>query len=198
MMRTVMNCMFHWPVLLFSAQWMFFPSSAEHFLWSAAPAGPAGGAPQMSLKPQLHIKHIIFWSSLPGTPVSSPPSSVNGSANNAISILSILIAELSLCTMWHVTRHAVRGKRSVWCTWLRLGHLSVRVGDSSRRSERIAKNLELRLWMRLLLSLKQCQNTYMKLKGRWLRWQCQQKWSQYFVVVFYLALWCLFCFESHW
>ena len=30
------------------------------------------------------------------------------------------------------------------------GHLSVRVGDSSRRSEEIVKNLELRLSMRLL------------------------------------------------
>ena len=46
----------------------------------------------------------------PGTPVSSPPSSVNGSANknkakiNAIKTLTNLIAELSLRTMWHVTR----------------------------------------------------------------------------------------------
>ena len=39
----------------------------------------------------------------------------------------------------------------VICTRLRLGHLSVRVGDSSRCSEEIVKNLESRLWMRLLL-----------------------------------------------
>ena len=39
------------------------------------------------------------------------------------------------------------------CTWLRPGHLSVRVGDGSRRSEELVKNLELRLWMRLLLLL---------------------------------------------
>ena len=46
----------------------------------------------------------------PGTPIFSPPSSVNGSANkiklnliNAISTLSNLMAELSLRTTWHVT-----------------------------------------------------------------------------------------------
>ena len=50
-----------------------------------------------------------------------PPSSDNDSANkikgkiNAISALSKLIAELSLPTMWHVTRDA-REKRSMCCT----------------------------------------------------------------------------------
>ena len=39
------------------------------------------------------------------------------------------------------------------CTWLRRGHLSVRVGDGSRRSKEIVKNLELCLGMRLLLLL---------------------------------------------
>ena len=37
----------------------------------------------------------------------------------------------------------------VICTRLRLGLLSVHVGDGSRRSEEIVKNLELRLSMRL-------------------------------------------------
>ena len=37
------------------------------------------------------------------------------------------------------------------CTRLRLGHLSVCVGDSLRRSEAIVKYLELCLWMRSLL-----------------------------------------------
>ena len=56
----------------------------------------------------------------PGTPVSSPPSFVNGSANknkdkiNAISTLSNLIAELSLRTTWHVS-HVARDKRSMCC-----------------------------------------------------------------------------------
>ena len=46
----------------------------------------------------------------------------NGSTNkneaqiNAISNLSNLIAELSLRTMWHVTRHVARDKRSMCCT----------------------------------------------------------------------------------
>ena len=38
----------------------------------------------------------------------------------------------------------------VICSRLRPGHLSVRVGDGSRRSEEIVKHLELGLWMRLL------------------------------------------------
>ena len=41
----------------------------------------------------------------------------------------------------------------VVCTQFHMGHLSVRVGDSSRRSEEIVKNLELCLWKRLLLLL---------------------------------------------
>ena len=40
----------------------------------------------------------------------------------------------------------------VICTRLRPGHLSVRVGDGSRRSEEIIKNLVLRLGIRLLLN----------------------------------------------
>ena len=58
----------------------------------------------------------------PGTLVSSPPSSVNGSANKiklkvkAIHTLSDLIAELSLRTTWHVTRHVACDKRSMCCT----------------------------------------------------------------------------------
>ena len=51
----------------------------------------------------------------PGTPVSSPPLSVNVSANeieakiNAISALSNLIGNLFLRTTWHVTRDVVVG-----------------------------------------------------------------------------------------
>ena len=57
----------------------------------------------------------------PSTPVSSPPSLVNCSANkikakiNAISTSSNLIAELSPPTKWHVTRDAARDKRSMCC-----------------------------------------------------------------------------------
>ena len=61
----------------------------------------------------------------------------------AISTLSNLIAELSFRTMWHVTRHVARDKRSmccyVICTRLCPGHLSERVRDSSRRSEEIVE-----------------------------------------------------------
>ena len=86
----------------------------------------------------------------------------NGSANtiklkiNAISTLSNLIAELSLRTKWHVTWHLhVISARCVArdLHTIAPGHLSVRVGDSSRRCEEIVKNLEQRLWMRLLLLL---------------------------------------------
>ena len=41
----------------------------------------------------------------------------------------------------------------VICTRLCLSHLSVHIGDSSRRSEEIVKNRKLRLWVRLLLLL---------------------------------------------
>ena len=60
---------------------------------------------------------------------------------NVISTLSTLIAELSLCTTWHMTCY-------IWwefcvlhmiCTRLYPGHLSVRVGDSLRRDEEIVK-----------------------------------------------------------
>ena len=53
----------------------------------------------------------------------SPLHRFNGSANknkaqiNLISTLSNLIAELSLRTTWHVTRHVARDKRSMCCTW---------------------------------------------------------------------------------
>ena len=63
----------------------------------------------------------------------------------AISTLSNLIAELSLRTMWHVTRHVARDKHSmccyVICTRLCPGHLSERVRDSSRRSEEIVEKI---------------------------------------------------------
>ena len=50
------------------------------------------------------------------------------------------------CCMWQVldVLHVI-------CTRLRPGHLSVCVGDGSRCSEEIVKNLEPHLWMRLLL-----------------------------------------------
>ena len=61
---------------------------------------------------------------------------------------------MPLRTTWHVTRHIARDKRPMCCTWF--AHDCVRtiwayvLGDGSRRSEEIAKNLELRLWMWLL------------------------------------------------
>ena len=69
----------------------------------------------------------IFWSSLPGvfsgyssflpSFISKWFSQWNKSKINAISTLSNLIAELSLHTMWHTTRHVARDKRSMFCTW---------------------------------------------------------------------------------
>ena len=71
---------------------------------------------------------------------------------NAISVLSNLLAELSLpttchtcCTWWEFdVLHVI-------CTWLYYGHLRVDVGDSWRCSQEIEKILELRLLMSLLL-----------------------------------------------
>ena len=52
-----------------------------------------------------------------------------------------------ICTWWALcVLHVI-------CTRVRSGHLGVHVGDGSRRSEEIVKNLALRLWMRLLLLL---------------------------------------------
>ena len=48
----------------------------------------------------------------------------------------------------------------VICTWLRPGHLTIHVVDSSQHSEEIVKNLELHLWMQLLLLL--CLTIYFK------------------------------------
>ena len=79
----------------------------------------------------------------PGTPVSSPPSSANGFSQfnkaeiNAVSTLSTLITELSLRTKLQTagcTSQALDVLHGI-CTRLRPGHLSVRVGDSSLRSE---------------------------------------------------------------
>ena len=55
------------------------------------------------------------------------------------------MARNTSCT-WHVldVLHMI-------CTRSRPGHLSVSVGNSLWRSEEIAKNLELRLWMQLLI-----------------------------------------------
>ena len=44
-------------------------------------------------------------------------SQYNQAQINAISTLSNLIAELSLLTTWHVTRHAACDRRSMCCTW---------------------------------------------------------------------------------
>ena len=67
--------------------------------------------------------------------------------------LSSLIAELSLYTTWHVTWHVARDKLSMCCMWFCPGNFSIRVGDSSRHSKEIVKNLKLPLWMWLLLIL---------------------------------------------
>ena len=63
-----------------------------------------------------HFLKLVARIFFQGTPVSSPPSSVNGSANKIKLKLDVL--------------HVV-------CTRLRPGHLSVRVGDGSLRSEEI-------------------------------------------------------------
>ena len=62
---------------------------------------------------------------------------------DAISTLSNLIAELSLCTMWHTTCYMwwVLDVLHVICTQLYLGYLSIGAGDSSWRSEEIEKIL---------------------------------------------------------
>ena len=73
-------------------------------------------------KPSHHLLLLNHTLTL-GYP--SQASSVDGSAKkiklksqmNAISTLSILIAELSLRTTWHVTRHVAHDKRSMCCTW---------------------------------------------------------------------------------
>ena len=56
------------------------------------------------------------------------------------------MAHNTTCCTWQVldVLHVI-------CTRLRPGHLSVCVGDGSRCSEEIVKNLEPHLWMRLLL-----------------------------------------------
>ena len=61
--------------------------------------------------------------------------------------VSNLIAELSFRTKWHdaCCTWWAPDVLHVICTRLRPGHLSVRVGDSSQRTEEIVKNLDLRL-----------------------------------------------------
>ena len=86
----------------------------------------------------------------PGTPVSSSPSSVQWfSQKNKAKINdfnSVLIAELSLRATWHATRHVISARCvHVICTRLRPRKLSIRVEDSSRRSEETVKTLDLRL-----------------------------------------------------
>ena len=69
--------------------------------------------------------------------------------------LSNLVAELSLRTTWHVARHVACDKRLMCCTWLAhdcAGATWAYVVET-QRSEEIVKNLELRLWTRLLLLL---------------------------------------------
>ena len=63
----------------------------------------------------------------------------------------------------------------VMCTWLLPGQLNVCVGDSSRCSEEIVKNLELRLWMRLLLLLLVTLSTT---KHCWCMYPCNHWTSQ--------------------
>ena len=66
---------------------------------------------------------------------------------------------LELClNSWAVLSYHV-ARNTTWalnvlhviCTRLLPGHLSVLVGDSSRRSEKIVKNLALRLWMSFII-----------------------------------------------
>ena len=80
----------------------------------------------------------------------------------------------------------------VVCTRLGLSHLSVRVGDSSRRSVDIVKNLELRLSMLLLLLLLTSSSLSLLLL---LLLQCIIKWLWFgFFVVFFCFFVCLFVF----
>ena len=91
----------------------------------------------------------------------------NGSADknkaqiNAISTLSNLIAELPLRTMWHITWHVAHDKRSMCCMWF--AHDCARATWAyvleMVRGEEIVKNLELRLWMWLLLLYHYCQHS---------------------------------------
>ena len=71
----------------------------------------------------------IFWSSLPGVfsgysgfplSISLLVQSIKKAQINAISTLSNLIAELSFCTAWHITRHVAPDERSMCCTWFAL------------------------------------------------------------------------------
>ena len=87
------------------------------FLWASSPFVINTTFKYLDLEPEAHRQEFS-----PGTPVSSPPSSVNGSANktakiNAISTPSNLMSELSLHTTWHITRHVACDKGSVYCTW---------------------------------------------------------------------------------
>ena len=57
----------------------------------------------------------------PGTPVSSPPSSANGSVNRIklkyfLKTLSDLIAEMSLRTTRQATQYVARDNHSMCCT----------------------------------------------------------------------------------
>ena len=68
---------------------------------------------------------------------------VNKAKINAISTMSNFIEELSLHTTWFVSQHAAHDKalNVLHVIWTRLhpGHLSVRVGECSLRSEEIVK-----------------------------------------------------------
>ena len=83
---------------------------------------------------------------------TDPALSAYWSIFAVISTLPTLTAGLSLHTKWH--------KCCTWwalcvlyviCTWLCLGHLSVCVGDSSRCSEEIGKNLKLCLFNSIVI-----------------------------------------------
>ena len=72
--------------------------------------------------------YAMFWSSLSGVFSRYSgflPSFIdltvqqykNKAQTNAISTLSNLITELSLCTTWHITQYVACDKRSMCCTW---------------------------------------------------------------------------------
>ena len=69
--------------------------------------------------------------------------------------MSNSIAELSLRTTWHITQHVAHDKHSMCCTWF--AHNCAWATWASCRRRFVAqwgdckKNLELRLWIRLLL-----------------------------------------------
>ena len=87
-----------------------------------------------------------IWSSWDGTTLVPNGLMVQpiGYSWNECHLNSVILNSWAvLRTTWHATRHIARDKRlmclRMFCTRLRPGHLSVRVGGSSRRNKEIVK-----------------------------------------------------------